>query len=257
MSQTDLLRLSLIQVDGLFNIYTHRIELNINDRVTLLHGPNGVGKTVILRMTNALLRNQLGYFKRIPFSRFLLGFRDGTELSLEVQHETAASEPLYVLRLLSNGEAKSSIVDWRTRPEAIAADIDHLRPYESMSNLWRDTRDGEILTSTDVVSRYERHYAQVENGSETDMSWFSDFLKIANTHLIEAQRLVRTDMKSTRAPDYAWIPKTPTLVSTVTECSDDFRSRLADTMALYGRQSQALDQSFPQRLLSATEELSV
>ena len=46
------------------------------------------------------------------------------------------------------------------------------------------------------------------------------------------------------------------MVSTVVECSQDFRTRLNDTMVQYGRQSQALDQSFPQRLISATEKLT-
>ena len=40
------------------------------------------------------------------------------------------------------------------------------------------------------------------------------------------------------------------------ECSLDFQKRLSDTMAAYGRQAQTLDQTFPQRLISATAQLS-
>ena len=47
------------------------------------------------------------------------------------------------------------------------------------------------------------------------------------------------------------------MISTVVEYSRDYRKRLADTMAQYGRQSQALDQSFPQRLMEAVDELDV
>ena len=47
------------------------------------------------------------------------------------------------------------------------------------------------------------------------------------------------------------------MISTVVECSRDYRKRLADTMAQYGRQSQALDQSFPQRLMEAVNQLDV
>ena len=45
--------------------------------------------------------------------------------------------------------------------------------------------------------------------------------------------------------------------ATIVEYSRDFHERLADTMAQYGRQSQALDQSFPQRLISTEDELDV
>ena len=47
------------------------------------------------------------------------------------------------------------------------------------------------------------------------------------------------------------------MTSTVVEYSRDFHKRLADTMAQYGRQSQTLDQSFPQRLMSAEDRLEV
>ena len=46
------------------------------------------------------------------------------------------------------------------------------------------------------------------------------------------------------------------MISTVIECSKDFQARLRNTMALYGRRSQTLDQSFPQRLISARAELT-
>ena len=47
------------------------------------------------------------------------------------------------------------------------------------------------------------------------------------------------------------------MISTVVEFSRDFSERLANTMAQYGRQSQALDQSFPQRLMGQVRKLNV
>jgi len=43
-------RIKRIEVVGLFGLYDHVIDLNLEDRVTILHGPNGVGKTVLLQM---------------------------------------------------------------------------------------------------------------------------------------------------------------------------------------------------------------
>ena len=78
MAESELLRLQRIAVDGLFGTYGHDIQLKLEDRVTLLHGPHGVGKTVVLGMVDALLRRRLGYIRGIPFSRFSLEFRDGS-----------------------------------------------------------------------------------------------------------------------------------------------------------------------------------
>ena len=83
MTQPELLRLQRIEVDGLFGVYNHRIDLNLDERVTLLHGVNGVGKTSILRMVDALLSGDLGRFRDVPFARFMLGFDDGSTLELQ------------------------------------------------------------------------------------------------------------------------------------------------------------------------------
>jgi predicted ATP-binding protein involved in virulence len=42
-----MLRVSSVSVTGLFGIYDHSFDLNSTDRVTILHGPNGVGKTIL------------------------------------------------------------------------------------------------------------------------------------------------------------------------------------------------------------------
>ena len=89
MDQTSLLRLERIEIDGLFGLYHHCIDLNLKDRVTLLHGPNGIGKTTTLGMVDALLRGNLGYFGRLPFRRFLLRFEDETEARIECRPSLA------------------------------------------------------------------------------------------------------------------------------------------------------------------------
>ena len=47
------------------------------------------------------------------------------------------------------------------------------------------------------------------------------------------------------------VPRVMAATSPVKECAQDLQARLRDTMASYGRQSQSMDQSFPQRLLQA------
>ena len=89
------------------------------------------------------------------------------------------------------------------------------------------------------------------------MNWFRLFLENASTHFIEAQRLVRIDWDSNSPFRYRRGPRRASTISTVVECSEHFRERLADTMVKYGRESQKLDQSFPQRLISARDELAV
>lgn len=265
MSKPEFRRLERIEVDRLFDVYDHRIDLKLNDRVTLLHGPNGTGKTVMLRMIDALLNARLSYFQRIPFSRLAIGFHDGSTIEL---HKSATDDDAATLKVYRNGkEEHSDHVRLSIGAEHIAASISFLQPHPIMQDNWIDTRDGELLTSSEVISRYGNRVSQssIEEDSPRTPIWFQDFLKTANAHLIDAQRLfqfgwshkdqlLRGRDQLLRGRD--WQPGAGALISMVVEYGRDFITRLADTMADYGRQSQTLDQSFPQRLITAKEKMS-
>ena len=251
MAQSELLRLRRIVVDGLFNIYDHDIRLNLDDRVTLLHGPNGVGKTVVLGMIDALLRGRLGHIKEIPFSRFFLEFHDGSTIELAGVDKEVGGDTQYELKLSSHGKVHLASVDRLVPADQIAAKIDYLRPHPEVAQTWIDVRDDEVLDASEVTSRYSE---MLEHGEE-DTKWFDLFLEHARAHFIEAQRLVRMDWNTLSRFNYMRPRRRESTMSAVDGCSEHFRKRIADTMVRYGREAQALDQSFPQRLISATDEL--
>ena len=256
MTQSDFLRLQRIVVEGLFGTYNHDINLNLHDRVTLLHGPNGVGKTVILGMISALLQKRFDYFQRIPFSRFLLVFDDGSTLALQANDETESDDRPFQLTLTRSAISQSMTVYTPFGADAIAANVEYLRPHRARPDTWVDMRDGAILSGSEVLSRHSNVESHAAN-TDDDPDWFSDFLKNANAHSIEAERLVRMDSDPPGRYEYPGIRRHPSMIPTVVEYSRDFRARLAETMAQYGRQSQALDQSFPQRLIEAVDQLEV
>ena len=254
MAQSELLRLRRVVVNGLFDIYNHDIRLNLDDRVTLLHGPNGVGKTVVLGMIDALLRRRLGYIKGVPFSRFFLEFHDGSTVELAAAGEGSGGNAQYDLKLSSQGRVRSASVDRLFPVHQIAAKIDYLRPHPEVDHVWIDMRRDEVLDASEVVSRY---HEVLEPLGEEDTKWFDVFLEHARAHFIEAQRLVRMDWRAISGVSYVRGRRRESAISAVDGCREHFRKRIADTMVQYGRESQALDQSFPQRLISATDELAV
>lgn len=79
--QAPLVRVRRIDIEGLFGQYTHRIPLSEKDRVTILHGRNGVGKTITLSMISALLsgvQHELEALKKWPFDKMRIEFSDDT-----------------------------------------------------------------------------------------------------------------------------------------------------------------------------------
>jgi predicted ATP-binding protein involved in virulence len=55
-------RIKQISVKNLFGMFDHTISLNLDERITIIHGPNGFGKTAILRLLDTL-------FSQSTFSR--------------------------------------------------------------------------------------------------------------------------------------------------------------------------------------------
>lgn len=256
LEQPELRRLKRVEVAGLFGIYNHGIDLNLGDRVTLLHGPNGVGKTTVLKMVDALLTRKVEYFRRLPFERLALDFDDGAVLELLESTKGPEAQAEFEIRLTTDGASESVPISLALpRVEAIAAAVDYL---ERDGDGWIDMRDGEWLTDSEVVRRLSPRVRSLvpttSSPQERDPEWLREFLGAVDSHFIEAQRLAQ----SRRTP--GWIRRPEPLVPRVVECSRELKRRIDDTMADYGRRAQTLDQSFPQRLLeqgSAGNRLSI
>ena len=248
MPDSEFLRLQRIEVDKLFDIYNHKIDLNLEDRVTLLHGPNGVGKTIILRMIDSILKARFSYLATIPFGRLLLGFDDGSTLELVGSNLSIEENGVYNLVFTSGAERFSSEIN----PQLWKA-ASPVTPLFNYPNVLTGLGGGLFASSEDLLrpGKYSRGPDDL-----TKIPWFNAVLENANAHLIEAQILVRIDQQSEEPSSKIFsMGQAPSPTATVMELGQHFQKRLDDTMAQYGRQSQTLDQSFPQRLINATDSL--
>ena len=77
------MRLKKISVEQLFGTYTYTIPLWEEEAVTILHSPNGHGKTTILKLIEAVMEGNFLYLDETPFSRLALTFDDNTIVEVE------------------------------------------------------------------------------------------------------------------------------------------------------------------------------
>jgi len=202
------------------------------------------------------LSGRYDLFMQIPFRRFALTLTDGSKIELTINPHLsqARSESLKTLRLslLKDGKQKeahevSSSETTLSRAEALARQF----PWISRvgEDEWFDERDGDLMTSERFVDLYadETHPGGARNPRiHLEPGWLQALHGSVAAHLIEAQRLLRLSI-----PRSSGYPARPHNVHRVLEYTSDLRTRINDTMARYGQQSQRLDQSFPKRLLTS------
>ncbi len=103
------MRITKISVKGLFGMFDHEIPLNQESRITIVHGPNGVGKTVLMRMVQGFFKYEYGYFVSIPFEWLTIHLenrsitvaceRAGAHYTLSIKHSDRVAEVSESLRL--------------------------------------------------------------------------------------------------------------------------------------------------------------
>ncbi|MDE2858228.1 MAG: AAA family ATPase [Chloroflexota bacterium] len=74
------MRITKISVKGLFGMFDHEIPLNRESRITIVHGPNGVGKTVLMRMVYDLFNGEYEVIAQTHFADVCIEFENGSEI---------------------------------------------------------------------------------------------------------------------------------------------------------------------------------
>ncbi len=77
------MRITQISVTKLFGIFDHVIPLNLDERITIIHGINGVGKTSILKLINGIFNAQYSELLKIPFEELTLKFEDNISIVIK------------------------------------------------------------------------------------------------------------------------------------------------------------------------------
>ena len=86
------MQISRLQIKNLYDQYNYDIDFNSEEKeqITILTGPNGYGKTTILRILKSLNPKSLYYFYVIKFSEIIISFDNNTVLNITQKYKTQA-----------------------------------------------------------------------------------------------------------------------------------------------------------------------
>ncbi len=157
------MRITKISVKGLFGMFDHEIPLNQESRITILHGPNGVGKTVLMQMVNAFFQYDYEYIAKLPFEQFHISFIDGKTVSVEPRqvNEDEDDTPTIVVNCTDDtGENLTPFVPSAIEDSDLNEQVAKLNPalirvtILSRTQYWLDL--DEIDHDNDDLSELER-----------------------------------------------------------------------------------------------------
>ncbi|MCI0486403.1 MAG: AAA family ATPase [Blastocatellia bacterium] len=229
------MRISHIIVKKLFGVFDHTIPLNMDDRITIIHGPNGFGKTAILRLIDGLFNSNYSELRTIPFEEFRVVFDDESVLKVVQtnghKHEEAFRKPLPGIKISykkSNEKEKRFGLSF----------------------------DEEERSNSSLMSFGDALRAKIKLRNPT---WFEAIRQAINVRFIQTQRLL-TLSTSQEAPYYrigpsntvifeSSIAPSPSMISVVVEYSAELAKVIQSKLREYASLSQSLDRTFPARLV--------
>ena len=262
--QSDTNHIRRIDLDGLFRQYDHRIELQQEDRVTILHGRNGVGKTITLSLVAALLEGRPSKLSGVPFKKLRIEFTDGAFVEARPGFDSEGGigkgakktrnarlvhgrTPVIQLQYAQPGrEPKSCEIRDTLSQEAsvIAQDVPWLLQVDK--DKWYDQRTGEHVFAEDLVRRYRDPSVKTLYEPSDEAKEAQSICKRVPVHFIEAQRL----FKIGEQPNYR--TSSSPITSAVKDISLDMARRIKETDSTYRSTSTQLDDSLPSRLFTTT-----
>ncbi|KKJ00332.1 AAA family ATPase [Prochlorothrix hollandica] len=247
------MQIQKISVSDLFGVFDHVIPLNVDERITIIHGPNGFGKTAMLRMLNGLFNSRYSVFRTIPFTKFRVEFDNGSRVEVVKSPENSEkskkrdniSFDFYEYGLKKESfllEATRNLPDLDFPVDILDEIIPELRRVSSKT--WRYLPTGETLSLNDVIDRFE-DILPSKSKLRGEPEWLENLQNDIHVRLIESQRLLNVVPSRSSRP----YPRSSATLPTVSAYSEEIAQLIQSKLAEYGTTSQSLDRSFPARVV--------
>lgn len=256
------MRLKTFSVEGLFGLFDHEIPLRHEDRITIIHAPNGYGKTVILKLISSFFGGSLQIFREVEFKKLQFEFEDNSTVTITQRPADKEKEPsdnpqrLYTVSYKDKSGKLVKYDPWAEQPsdrklescsaiERSRIAIQNLSLNECLvPDLFRDSRSDEAIVTREIAERY-LHLLSDKIPRQPPPVWFDGLRQSVHCRLIETQRLMVNAKEKTRSAREG-----TSLIPTVKTNSDDLVARIERCLAESATLSQTLDRTFPNRLLS-------
>ena len=234
--------LTKLTVEGLFNSLSFEVEIQ-QEEITILTGPNGYGKTTVLRIIHALASNDLVFFFQLPFSGIMITAGDDS-ISLSKSQNTISVQS-------GGNEPVSYNIEDTLSDEDFVGFMRQQRIRRIDNDYWVDIRSMEEYTNEEVLNFLDQEVRE--------RLFKVRLIDSIHVHLIETQRLIKKTRVRRRLlrrlESRDQLAEEEKLSHTIEDYIEQTSVEITNVLAKASTIAQELDSSFPARLFN--EESSV
>ncbi len=189
------MRVKEIKIEGLFDMFDHTLSLKMEERLSIVYGINGIGKTMVFKILDSLFNLNLSNamaLSKAPFLKLIIAYQDGSFLTLlnkpkklEIYFEKNTIAEPYIISIEDIFNEESPTFEQISR--IISRNIPALSQISG--NRYRVRNTNDII---EIHEAFER-YAEIFPSSLLNISVpqsLKDILSKTELFFIQTQRLI-------------------------------------------------------------------
>lgn len=249
------MKIKKLIVENLFDTFTHQIDFQENSNITLILGQNGLGKTVVLKIIQAIFEGNFIQLENIDFSSIEIEFTDTTKWLISKEVTESDNKFSLTFSLIQNDQIIDQIdfsevnENYEKLKRAISKYLP--TPFRRMEDdLWFDRRSDVSYTTKEILTKYKSYFPEeLYRDYMIFPEWYTTVIQNQNVALIETQRLLTL---SKETDDYRYRDRDRNQLlykNTVEEYSENLVYEIRSQLAKSSELATKLDRTYPNRLI--------